>query len=1181
MGYSGTITKSNFRDTANGNTVIQLGTNTLTLADPIGAISVYSSADIEEEEPFVYGKSLQSGVSYNYNKTKLTIAEGADLEDEEARTFIIEEYSNNLRHIDGSKYDDELILVGNDKANELYAGTGGSSMNGGKAIDKLFGGIGADTYVWRVGEGNDYIYNYDASNDEAMDVVQVLGDTSGISKNSFRDSGRNTILTLGSNQLTFIDARGRILLVDEEGDEIIGYDSTLPSGVNYNETKTTLTINRDAELEDSLFDMDTLANGLRNIDGSAYEGELYLIGNSKPNELRAGSGGATLEGREGSDKLYGGAGEDMFVLSVGGGNDVIYNYNGDQGDVIQLSGGTTLQRSNFMDSNNNTFINIGNQKVMLDNPVGAITVVDENGDEIIVYGSSVASGIYYEANRTRLVIGANADLASDELEFRVGAYGNNVRDIDASNFGGAGVTLIGDSNANILKGGIAGSLLDGGMGNDQLYGGAGADTFAVTNGEGNEIIYNYDGADEDIVQVYGVSDIDRSNFRDSGGNIVLSLGASNVTFVNARGPIILADENGNTIEATYDETLPSGLTYNGTKTKLTVGRVDQLEDNLLDMATLSNNIRDIDATRYEYEIVISGNDRSNELRAGSGGSSLDGGLGIDKLYGGAGADTYVVVVGGGNDIIYNYNGNDGDIVEVFGVDALSNADFSDSGSNVVLNIGNERITFNDPRGRITVLVGDDPDESVGYGGDLSEGVSYSADKTTMVINRGADLDDDTFDMSTLANSLKNINGENYEGYLVLKGNDKANELRAGSGGSSVDGGLGNDKLYGGAGADTFVYTVGDGNDYIYSLNGSEGDVIQVIGVDTIDDSSFRESGRNTLITLGNNRLTLVNAQGRISFIDENGDEIRTFNEDLAEGVYYNNNKTKLSIGRDADLGADNEFDMDTLANNLRDIDASEYEGEIVLKGNSRANELRAGNGAGSLDGGLGNDKLYGGAGADTYAYVLGEGNDYIYNYSGAEEDVIQVYGLTYLDETAFRDSGDNVIITMGSNRLTLSKPQGQIVVLDENGSTLATYNDTLPVDVNYTNNKQRLVIGANAELEDPTINVSDYVETLRDVDATAYGDEIAIVGDTKANELKAGNLVGDKLQNLQLDEGTAAYKVRVANSSANVGKSNGFRIIYYAVIDKKAYLLTIYSKKDDDRIPNDNQIMMMIKNILD
>ena len=81
--------------------------------------------------------------------------------------------------------------------------------------------------------------------------------------------------------------------------------------------------------------------------------------------------------------------------------------------------------------------------------------------------------------------------------------------------------------------------------------------------------------------------------------------------------------------------------------------------------------------------------------------------------------------------------------------------------------------------------------------------------------------------------------------------------------------------------------------------------------------------------------------------------------------------------------------------------------------------------------------------------------------------------------------------------------------------------------------------------------------------------------------LKANNLVGDEMKNLHLEEGTAAYKVRVANSSTNVGKSNGFRIIYYAVIGEKAYLLTIYSKKDDERIPNDARIMMMIKNILE
>ena len=45
---------------------------------------------------------------------------------------------------------------------------------------------------------------------------------------------------------------------------------------------------------------------------------------------------------------------------------------------------------------------------------------------------------------------------------------------------------------------------------------------------------------------------------------------------------------------------------------------------------------------------------------------------------------------------------------------------------------------------------------------------------------------------------------------------------------------------------------------------------------------------------------------------------------------------------------------------------------------------------------------------------------------------------------------------------------------------------------------------------------------------------------TVTEELKKGNLVGDKLEDIDIPEGTAAYKVRIANSSANVGKGTYF-----------------------------------------
>ncbi|MBQ7630511.1 MAG: hypothetical protein IJS81_09920 [Selenomonadaceae bacterium] len=85
---------------------------------------------------------------------------------------------------------------------------------------------------------------------------------------------------------------------------------------------------------------------------------------------------------------------------------------------------------------------------------------------------------------------------------------------------------------------------------------------------------------------------------------------------------------------------------------------------------------------------------------------------------------------------------------------------------------------------------------------------------------------------------------------------------------------------------------------------------------------------------------------------------------------------------------------------------------------------------------------------------------------------------------------------------------------------------------------------------------------------------------TVTDELENGNLVGDKLEDLDIPEGTAAYKVRIANSSANVGKSNGFRLLYYVAIGDDIYLLSIYSKKDDIRVINDKQIELLIQNIL-
>ena len=55
-------------------------------------------------------------------------------------------------------------------------------------------------------------------------------------------------------------------------------------------------------------------------------------------------------------------------------------------------------------------------------------------------------------------------------------------------------------------------------------------------------------------------------------------------------------------------------------------------------------------------------------------------------------------------------------------------------------------------------------------------------------------------------------------------------------------------------------------------------------------------------------------------------------------------------------------------------------------------------------------------------------------------------------------------------------------------------------------------------------------------------------------------------------------KVRIANTDTRVGKSNGYRMIYYVVKnDYEIYLLTIYYKKEDNKIPSNKEIEALVK----
>lgn len=87
------------------------------------------------------------------------------------------------------------------------------------------------------------------------------------------------------------------------------------------------------------------------------------------------------------------------------------------------------------------------------------------------------------------------------------------------------------------------------------------------------------------------------------------------------------------------------------------------------------------------------------------------------------------------------------------------------------------------------------------------------------------------------------------------------------------------------------------------------------------------------------------------------------------------------------------------------------------------------------------------------------------------------------------------------------------------------------------------------------------------------GKDIKVVTD----ELEKGILIGAPISGLHIDLDSHTYKVRSVNTDMKVGKSNGYRIIYYVVKDdREIYLLTIYSKKDKNRFPSNYEIFKLV-----
>ncbi len=515
--------------------------------------------------------------------------------------------------------------------------------------------------------------------------------------------------------------------------------------------------------------------------------------------------------------------------------------------------------------------------------------------------------------------------------------------------GGDGIDHVtGNASANVISGGRGDDKLYGEGGRDVLNGGAGDDILdggagsdGLVGGDGNDIYY-VDSRDH-VLEEAGSIDPEDNGLRRGGTDTVF------------------------TAVGTYTLTpFVENLFYTGTASFTGRGNTSE---NLIEGGANADKlfgygvfdpyfVGDKDMLKgHGGDDLLDGGSGDDWLEGGEGNDTLTGGLDADTMIGGSGDDTYSVENFG--DVVVEIDGEgDNDTVNVFGI----------SGFELAANVENLGVGGPGLSGLTTIVAyGNDIGNVItGTSGRIAASVGYELygrGGSDIITGRNASSAGDLLD-----------GGEGDDFLYGLAGNDT---LRGGEGADVMDGGAGNDT------ADYSLATSGVTIDFALGRFGGEalGDTFNsienIIGSDYGDDLA------------GDNRANVLRGGDGDDFISGGGGADHLSGGDGNDHLSVDNRDTLIDGG-----GGDQDYAIadattvtrgwtfNVVGTNIENvegnsghdtIDGSGVDYDLVIVGHGGNDWITGGNLNDSIFGGSGNDTIFGGEGFDQ---ILGEaGND--------------------------------------------------------------------------------------------------------------------------------------------------------------------------------------------------------------
>lgn len=343
-----------------------------------------------------------------------------------------------------------------------------------------------------------------------------------------------------------------------------------------------------------------------------------IDGGSDDDNIQVSGSNALVNGNSGDDTIYVTNG---YILGDDG-NDSIKG----SGTLEGGSGNDTIEGSGNIEGNS------GNDVIVIYNSNKA-TVDGGGGDDKISLGRySEALIKFYDGEGNDVVYSFNSK--SDTLEIVDSSYATLYSQTDEqSQTGLADITFklddgsitlkdlnISDVEENPLK--IIGTY-DGGTssGGEETSTGGGGTLTGYSYSGGNMSISNYAGE-----KIFYSADFNGIGFNDT--DFIINSSSGSLTLQNVRDKVIdVADTAGNTAAYVFMASGGGDINFGGLS---------------------------------PFEVIIGGNNSSNTITAGLGGSSLWGGSGAvsDVMIGGAGIDNFFAGKSDGSDIIINASEND-------------------------------------------------------------------------------------------------------------------------------------------------------------------------------------------------------------------------------------------------------------------------------------------------------------------------------------------------------------------------------------------------------------------------------------------------------------------------------------------------------------------------------------------